>query len=138
MTAYVIDASALLAFILDEHGADIVAEALLDAEIVTTNLGECARRLFTIGWTRAEIEAVIATLDARIVPLDLGLALDAAELEQFTRKRGISSADRVCIAHARRNRAVALTADRAWAGIADAVDVEVALIRYGALTPASA
>jgi PIN domain nuclease of toxin-antitoxin system len=66
---------------------------------------------------------------AEIVAPDRDLAFDAGLLFSLTGAAGLSLGDRACLALARRRAATALTADRAWARVAEAVGVEVELIR---------
>ncbi len=63
-----------------------------------------------------------------MVPPDEAMAIDARLLAD-TRAAGLALGDRFCLALARRLRSPVLTADRVWAAIAEAVDVEVRLIR---------
>ena len=66
---------------------------------------------------------------AEVVAFDRDLAFDAGLLLPLTRAAGLSLGDRACLALARRLGARVLTGDRAWARVADAVGVEVELIR---------
>jgi len=63
----------------------------------------------------------------KLIPLDTELALAAANLRIATRHKGLSLADRVCLALAIRENAVAVTADKAWAELD--VGCEIELIR---------
>lgn len=68
-------------------------------------------------------------LDVRIRAVRLDLVLAAAEIREICRKRGLSQADCLCLALAQREGAIAMTADRAWADVSEAVGVQVRLIR---------
>lgn len=114
---------------LEETGAEIVKAAIAGAMISSANLGEAAQRAFVHEWTRAEFEGVIDALKIRTIPVDDGLAIDAAALFLPTRPAGLSFGDRVCLALAKREGAVAMTADQAWAGIGETVGVAVLMIR---------
>ena len=124
----VLDASALLAFLLDEPGSDVVRAALPLAQMSTVNLSEVAARLIR-DHPEAAVRDSIGRLDIRMRSLDDWLAIDAGILARATRGVGLSLGDRCCLALARRLDCPALTADRIWAEIADAVGVEVRLIR---------
>ncbi len=124
----VLDASAMLAALLDEPGSDIVASVIGDATISAVNVSEVAARL-----ARGADDALVkASLDAAlplVIAADRELAIAAGLLEPATRSAGLSLGDRFCLTLARRLGCPALTADRAWLRIAGAVGVEVQLIR---------
>jgi PIN domain nuclease of toxin-antitoxin system len=119
----------MLAVFRDEPGAEVVLPLIIDSGTSSLNLSEVARKLFTEGWQREAIEDMFSALALRVFDLDLAPAIDAAEMESTTRRNGLSTADRVCLALAKRERAVAITSDRNWVNDADAVGVEVRLIR---------
>lgn len=129
----VVDASALLAYVLDETGASQVAEALQRrAWISAVNWSEVLAKLHGRG---AEPTMVVATLTQRgilsdllaVRPLDHELAVETARLYLPTRKFGMSLADRACLALGRVTGLPVLTADRAWSKLS--LDVDVRLIR---------
>ena len=119
----VLDASALLAYLGTEPGADAVADAIAaGAAISTVNLAEALSTLATRG---ADPTAVVTQLTDRGL-LDGAItvetftttdATEAARLRPLTRSAGLSLADRACLALARRLAREALTADRAWLGL---------------------
>ena len=123
----VLDASALIALLWEEPGADAV-EPLLDRAVISAvNWAEvlqryCAHGLATTG-KRESVEALGITVSA--LSVDDGEAI--AELWEPTRAAGLSLADRACLALARRLAVPAHTADRAWRKVD--VGVEVVLIR---------
>ncbi len=78
-------------------------------------------RLATVRFARARL--VIP-----LVPVDDDLRSGAAFLLPATRSAGLSLADCACLALASRSGVPALTADRVWAGVADAVGVSVDFI----------
>ncbi|MEN3177177.1 MAG: hypothetical protein ABF812_16325 [Gluconobacter cerinus] len=53
----------------------------------------------------------------------------SAKRRDATKRVGLSHGDRACLALAKKMGLPAVTADRAWAEIADAIGVEVVLIR---------
>ncbi len=129
MTALVIDASALLALLRGERGGDRVAEVLADAAMATVNLSEVVAALTRDGIAEDETRAILAELAIETVAFDADLAFASGLMLALTKPAGLSLADRACLALAQRLRVKAMTADRAWAQIADAVSVEVELIR---------
>mgnify|MGYP001269866413 FL=1 len=50
-------------------------------------------------------------------------------MRDATKRVGLSHGDRACLALAKKMGFPAVTADRAWAEIADAIGIEVVLIR---------
>jgi ribonuclease VapC len=64
-----------------------------------------------------------------VVDADQTLATLAGHLRAATAEAGLSLGDRFSLALARRDGLLALTADRQWRSIADAVGVEVLVIR---------
>ena len=129
MSVVVLDASALLALLKREAGAEIVEASLDQAVIGSVNLGEAAQIQYAYGWNRAEFETAVALMEIPVVPVSHKTAIDAADFRELARKNGISQADCLCLALAKSESAVALTADRDWLKIADMVGVKVELIR---------
>lgn len=127
MSEVVLDASALLAVVLSEPGAERVADSLDDALISSVNLAETAAVLMDAGIPSARVRGRLSQLAFTTVPFEEEDAFLAAELRPLTRTLGLSLGDRACLALARRGGLPALTADRAWAELD--VGVEVRLIR---------
>jgi len=62
MSDYVLDASALLALLNAEKGADLVQGLLADAAISTVNLVEAVTRLSAVGMPENEIQGTLSLL----------------------------------------------------------------------------
>jgi ribonuclease VapC len=127
----VLDASALLAYLRDEPGAEVVADAIaLGATISAVNLAEVLSRAADRG---ADPSALADRLAAggliggaiNVEPFATTDAIDAARLRALTRSAGLSLAERACLALARRLGARAITADAAWSD----VDANVELVQ---------
>ncbi len=124
----VLDASAILAWLRQEPGAEEVERALEgEAYISAVNLAEV---LSKVGERGEDVHA--AARDLRIQGLQVeGFgeddALAVAALRVPTRAQGLSLGDRACLALAQRQGVAALTADRAWTTLQ--LDVEVKSIR---------
>ena len=129
MTEHVLDASALLALMLGERGADQVLETLPAAVIGAVNLAEVVAKLQERGVPDAEIDRNLAELDLPVVPFDRALAMAAGKLRSRTRSRGLSLGDRACLALAKQFNATALTADRPWTRLDPALGIAVVCIR---------
>lgn len=117
----ILDASALLAFLHGEPGAEAVAEALTQGALISAvNWAEVLTKLAELG---EPPEAVTERLEKmgvlgfalEIQPFDEPQARSVARLREATREHGLSLGDRACLALAERLQLEALTADRAWA-----------------------
>ena len=129
MNGVVLDASAVVAVLIRERGWQAVQSVILDSKMAANNRGEVAQRLLKEGWNRFQIEDAIGALQIEIIPVDGPLALDAAEIREIARAKGLSQADYLCLALAKRMGVVAMTADQKWLEIAGAVGVEVRVVR---------
>lgn len=125
----VLDASALIATLKDEPGADRVDTVLHQATMTTFNLAEVVSHFAKLGADRDDIGALLADLPIIYVAPDEALAIEAGLMRAATLKAGLSLGDRFCLAYARATKAPALTADRAWKDLAEELGVEVELIR---------
>src|SRR6266571_1196560 len=115
--SHVLDASAVLALIHLEPGADVVAEVLQGAVISAVNLSEAVARLCDRGVPERGIRAVLDQLEFEIVDFDEKSAYRAGLLRTTTRPAGLSFGDRACLALAEQLNLPALTADRSWEGL---------------------
>jgi len=115
VTESVLDASALIAFLRNEPGADKVRAVLPSACISAVNLAETYGKLVQCGKRLDDTIRLIARLRLRVVPFDADQATLSASLWVPTRYAGLSLGDRSCLALAMHLNAPAVTADRAWA-----------------------
>ena len=127
MSKVVVDASAVIAFLLREPGADVVRRHLGDSTISAVNLAEVTSRMADKGMSDPEIRATVADLDLTVVEFGLDQALSVARLRPVTKHRGLSLADRACLSLAEQLNRPALTADRRWRDLD--IGVEVQFIR---------
>lgn len=123
----VLDASAALALLQDEPGADRVEELLKRSLISTVNATEIITKLIDNGMSATEALTAFDELSLRAIPFDERLAEVAGILRASTRHAGLSLGDRACIALAQRLNAPAVTTDRSWANLD--LDVKIELIR---------
>lgn len=119
----VLDSSALLAYLRNEPGREVVAEMLVQGAVMSaTNYAEVLSHLSDGGQDPARAEqrlrreGLIGSL-LGILPFTPADALVTAQLRSVTRPAGLSLGDRACLATALRLGAPAVTADRAWASI---------------------
>jgi PIN domain nuclease of toxin-antitoxin system len=129
MSRIVLDASALLAMLLDEPGGTRVKDALSEAAMTTVNLSEIAGHYARTGVGEDDVRRVLDPLPFERIAFDEDLAYGAATLLPATRAAGLSLGDRACLALARRLEMPAMTADRSWLRIARSIGVRVETIR---------
>lgn len=126
----VLDASALLALLYQETGAEIVAERVEQgAAISTVNVAEVVTRLSERGMLSTTIETTFAALDLEIVGFTQQFAYQTGLLRAPTRSAGLSLGDRACLALAQHLGLSAMTTDRAWQPLQTALGVTVQVIR---------
>ena len=117
----VIDASAVLAWLRDEPGADTVAGRLDGSFLSAVNLSEVLQKHLEVG-TLSGSEAAgfagdLASLGLSVAPFGEREAAVAAVMWDKTRRLGLGLADRACMATAVGFGLPALTADRPWAEV---------------------
>lgn len=127
MSEYVLDASALLALLNAEKGADLVQGFLPQSVISTVNLAEVVTRLSAVGMPEDQIRDVLAYLGLETMPFDEEQAFRAGFLFAHTPPLGLSLGDRACLALALTTHTTVLTADRVWKDLD--IGVEIKLIR---------
>jgi ribonuclease VapC len=115
---HVLDASALLAVLQQEAGAEVVLPVLDGALMSSVNWSEVVQKAAARGVAldrrmRRDVEA----LGVRILPFAPDDAEAAAGIWAAAPGAGLSLGDRACLALAREHGALALTTDRAWASL---------------------
>jgi ribonuclease VapC len=115
MSDVVLDASAILAIIHGEPGADKLTAALLAQAVCSTvNLAEVTSKLISRGWSEAEAwEDATSPLRASVAFTDEHAKLNAG-LIQLTRSIGLSLGDRACLALGLMLGAPIYTTDKSW------------------------
>jgi PIN domain nuclease of toxin-antitoxin system len=126
MANAVLDASAILALLNGEMGAETVMAVLGDSIVSAVNYAEVVSKLIERGGTLAQARTALEIIDLAVSDFDVALAERVATLRAETRHLGLSLADRACLALAERENAPAFTADRSWQAVAS---VEVVSIR---------
>lgn len=123
--AHILDASALLALLHSEPGAEAVEVVLEDAAISAVNWSEVCQRSIAHDVNISDLRADTEALGLQIVPFTVDDAEQAAELWKPTRQLGLSLGDRACLGLARRLGRPALTADRAWLDVDTGVEIRM-------------
>jgi ribonuclease VapC len=110
----VLDASALIAFLRREPGAEKVADVLATSCISAVNLAETLGKMVEHGKPLEATCFQIERLRIQVVPFDEEQARIAASLWKQTRSVGMSLGDRACISLALKTTLPAFTTEGAW------------------------
>lgn len=124
-----LDASAVLAVILDEPGGDDVYEVMNDAHISAVNLSEVYATLLDGGMAFELADEIIRALPFRIRTFRDDHAVQTAKLRPLTKSFGLSLGDRACITQAKFSDLPILTSDRRMAAAKDVVGLDIRMIR---------
>lgn len=114
MASVVFDASALIALLRDEPGAEIVARHIGDGLISAVNLQEVVKALLRRGISIDIAREMIDALHLEVRAHGREDAFAAASLHAVTERFGSGLGDRSCMALAIAEKLPALTADREW------------------------
>ena len=130
---WVLDASAILAYLHGEPGAGTVSEAMTEVSVVSAaNWAEVLSKFADEGEDpdaiaeRLEFEGMLSSA-FEVFPVTAIDARMIARLRPLTRSAGLSLADRACLALALRLGYGVLTADRQWANLD--LGLEIIMIR---------
>jgi PIN domain nuclease of toxin-antitoxin system len=122
----VLDASALLALLGEEPGAEMVASHLNHACMSAVNYCEVLTILNEKGMPDNLAKEMLADL-IEVIPFNEHLATVTANLRKPTKAYDLSLGDRACIALGIHLATTVLTADKAWAKLS--IQTEIKLIR---------
>lgn len=115
---WLLDASAVLAWLQEERGAEVVDEVLDSSAILSINAVEVLHKLMGRGATPEQAREILDRLAVPIV--DFGGAHLRATA-RFSKVAGLSLGDRCCLGVAESMSITAVTADRQWATVSDRV-----------------
>jgi ribonuclease VapC len=119
----ILDASALLAWLQDEPGAEVVEEALHHAAISSLNWSEVYQKSLAHGVDTSGLRSDLEAVGLFILPFDAEDAERTAAL--WSAGSNLSLADRACLALGVRLGVPVWTCDRVWEQLAAAVEVVV-------------
>lgn len=125
--SHVLDASALLAVLKQEPGAERVTAVISACSISAVNLSEVAAKLAERGAERNQVAGTLGALGFTVIGFSQNLGIEAGMLRPATRHLGLSFGDRACLATALSAGLPVMTSDRNWAALD--LDVEIELIR---------
>ena len=114
MSSFVLDASAVIAYLNQEPGADRVENCLGDAYISTVNLAEVLTKSVEAGHDLVTARESFYLLGIKVVEFSASHAGKAAELRTDTRTLGLSLGDRSCLALADELKLPVVTTDKQW------------------------
>jgi ribonuclease VapC len=118
--ASILDASALIAFLHNEPGAEAVVDAITaTAAISVVNWAETLSKVAADGDDPQQVADSLQTSDSPLIlePLTDADCVEIARLRPLTKAHGLSIADRACLALAKRLEIPVVTADRDWADL---------------------
>ncbi len=124
MSEVVLDASALLALLNAEPGADTVTEALPGAAISAVNLSETVSRLCAAGMSKNAIRQALEHLGLEVINFDEDQAYESGMLRAHTIDAGLSLGDRACLVLGKVLGRTVLTADKSWLALNIGVKVQ--------------
>jgi PIN domain nuclease of toxin-antitoxin system len=121
----ILDASALLAYLQDEPGSEVVDGVLAESVMSSVNWAEVIQKSIAAG---VDVDGMLDDLQA------LGLVVEpftpedgemAGRLWEQTRQYGLSLGDRACLSLGLRLGVSVLTSDRAWASLNLSLTIQV-------------
>jgi ribonuclease VapC len=124
VSGIVLDASALLALLNEEPGADVVVATLPGAAISAVNLSEVYAKLDEVGIAGSAARSTLEELGLAVHTFDAEQALATGMLRSRTSAFGLSLGDRACLALGLHLGLPVLTADRVWRDL-DPLDLGV-------------
>ena len=125
-TSFVLDASALLAWLHREPGLEIVEASLGSSVICSVNWSEVLQKIIARGDRQPQdVGGDLEFLGLIVIPFTAGDAMTAANLWAVGRNVGLSLGDRACLSLAQRLGLPALTTDRVWETLSLGIDVRL-------------
>jgi ribonuclease VapC len=116
MRKYLLDASALLAVLTDEPGAEKVRQFLAHhpCSISVVNLAEVAGKLCQLGMPFPLARDACSSFSLKVIAATPEHCWAAAQMAVSGRHLGLSLGDRFCLGTALAEESIAVTADRNW------------------------
>ncbi len=111
----ILDASAVLAWMNREPGAERVSEMLMEGTLISAvNAAEVISKQADLGAPPDRTLSYLRLAGMEIINFDADDAIAVGDLRTATRKLGLSLGDRACIALGLKLRLPVVTTDRAW------------------------
>jgi ribonuclease VapC len=126
-----LDASAVLAVLGNEPGAEHVALALHNKRCAVTaaNQAEIISKCLDRGATPERLQVLLNTLGYSVLECVAADGQLAGDMRPLTRSLGLSLGDRLCLAVAKRLSLQVLTADRPWLSLQGTLGLDIVCIR---------
>lgn len=118
MARAVLDASAVVAVLRGEPGADFLVNYAGDSLISAVNLQEVIKAMLVHGYAAEIVREMLDQLELDVQAHESEDAWGAADLFEPTRAKGSGLGDRTCMALAIKEGLPAITTDKAWAELA--------------------
>ncbi|MDF2667879.1 MAG: PilT protein-like protein [Paenibacillus sp.] len=111
----VMDASAVLAWLNREPGAELVAEMLLEGAVISAvNAAEVVTKLAELGASSTTVVSYLNLAGLQISDFQVEDAVSVGNLRTTTRSLGLSLGDRACVALGLKLQLPVVTTDQAW------------------------
>lgn len=110
----VLDASALLAYLKDEPGGEIVEEVFEESAISAVNWSEVFQKALAHNIETARLREDLEALGLNIMPFTSAQAEAAASFWPQVYHAGLSLGDRACLALGAEQQIPILTTERGW------------------------
>jgi ribonuclease VapC len=126
MSEVVLDASAILAVVFQERGAEKLTDQILDSAVLSTvNLAEVQTKLIQKGYTPEDAWSDALLLESDPEPFTAEQAKIAGTLIAKTQGYGLSLGDRSCLALAIALNAPVYTTEQAWKNLKVGIPIYV-------------
>lgn len=126
MSDIVLDASAILALIQNERGAEKLTDELMDNAVISTvNLAEVQSKLVKKGFESDEAWDMVLSLVTAAEPYTSEQARIAGDLITKTEKYGLSLGDRSCLALALSLKSPVYTTEQIWKNLKLGIPIHV-------------
>lgn len=126
----ILDASAVLALLQDEDGADDVEAAIEGGAIISAvNLSEVLVKMSDAGASVEAAADLIVSLFVEVSPFGLESARESASVRSTVPRAGVSLGDRACLALAKAKALPVITADRRWLEASAPLGLDIQSVR---------
>ncbi len=127
-----LDASAVLAYLHEERGAEAVADALAmpdECQFSAVNHAEVINCCLDRGVTEAVVDVMLAEPGYRVISVQVEDGALAGRLRRSTRAAGLSLGSRLCLAATIRLACPVKTANRPWLAMAETLVLDIRCVR---------